>query len=935
MTAKPLPADTNEARPVRYIIGIDLGTTNSALAYVDTTDPARTIRDFPIRQYTDTATEEQRDTLPSFLYALLPEERTAADEAVDPVYRVGWHAREQGALAPGRLIASTKSWLCHGGVDRQSAVLPWHAAEDAERRSPVQAQAAILRHLRYAWDQAHPVDPLAEQEVYITVPASFDEVARELTVAAARLAGIPALILLEEPQAAFYAWLARHEEDWSASLQADDHVLICDIGGGTTDLTLIHTRAGTDGIPVFHRTAVGEHLILGGDNLDLALAHHLEDRFGPEPLDPRSWSTLVRRCRQYKEALLADAAPEQIEVVLPGRGARVLGGHRQTTLTRTEVETLLVDGFLPQVEWTALPARRSSGFQEFGLPYTADAAITRYLAEFLRTHLPRLPDGTAQPPKAVLLNGGLFESAVMRRRIHEVLRDWFDDAAPRELDHQRLDLAVARGAAYFGLARRGLAVRVISDLARAYYIGIDRSQSSDRREALCVAPAGLTAEVPLQIDQHPLRVRLKRPVEFQLYVSSTRTIDRPGDSVTLDPELFTPLPPLRTVLAVGKQASQDEIDVHLHAVLNELGTLDLRIVEAAGTRTWKLAFDLRAATRTDMAFHTGTGEQGGLLDSATLAHTEDALRRHFDTPAARIQGTSALKELEQVLGLPRGQWPATMLRAWWSALVELEPVRHRSAPHEQRWLHLLGYCLRPGFGIALDDWRVAETWKWSHAGPVHYTHDMVRAEWWIVWRRLAGGLTSGQQTALAGPLLAAMKSLFGGKPKVRILNRDVRLADHETVELLRLLALLERLPQERRRAFGDAWLARLTAGGLNRTHQQAAYWGLARLGAREPLYGPVNCVVAAESAGHWIETLGQLQDPPREAAATLMTLARRTGDRYRDVPPAIREFVLERLKAWQAPAHYSELVRTGGTLDANEEAQAFGDQLPSGLLWAG
>jgi hypothetical protein len=926
----------NESTPPRFIIGIDLGTTNCAVAFVDTRNAGRAVADFPVRQFTAPGITEARDTLPSFLYALIDEEITDADRAVHPVYRVGTHAREHGALTPGRHITSAKSWLCHGGIDRRSPVLPWHASKDVKTISPVDAQSIILNHLRTAWDVAHPDHPMAGQQVYITVPASFDEVARELTIEAAKKAGIPAPVLLEEPQAAFYAWLSHHETTWAELIAADDHILVCDVGGGTTDLTLIHARPDPGGPVVFHRTAVGDHLILGGDNLDLALAHVVEEQMSPgNKLDARSWSTLVRRCRHYKESLLSDQAPDQLEVVLPGTGSGLLRNQRQTTITRQQVEALLLDGFMPMVPRDAVPAKKSSGFQEFDLPYAPDPAITRYLAEFLRTNLPRDENGESIPPRAVLLNGGLFESPVMRRRFYETLIAWFGDRnhgawKPLALDHRRLDLAVARGAAYFGLVRRGHGVRVVSNLARAYYIGFDSREHPGR--VLCVAPADLASGQTVRIDQHPLTVKLKTPVEFPLFVSSRRTTDQAGDMVTLETESFTPMPPMRTVLTAGKAATQTSVRVSLSAHLSELGTLDLSIAELAGDRAWKLGFDLRAATQTDLTFHDGKGERSGMIDQSRIDQTIGALKRHFLLTQAQLGSTSIYKELESIIEQPRTEWPVSLLRALWAALMDLAPHRATSAVHEQRWLNLTGYCLRPGFGYALDDWRITEMWKRFPRGLSYAANDSVRAEWWMLWRRMAGGLTQGQQTALALPLMPALKALIAGKPKARVADGwEIRLGSHETIELFRLIGMLERLPVEHRKQLGEWMLERSLEQGSDRG---AALWALGRIGSRAPLYGSIQQIIPPDTVSAWLTRWCNSPAKDKELAFALMSMARRTRDRYRDMDDETRGMVVSRITALNAPEHWITLVKQGGALDAGEQDQAFGEQLPRGLSLA-
>ncbi|HEX4123945.1 MAG TPA: Hsp70 family protein, partial [Tepidisphaeraceae bacterium] len=441
----------SEQPTARYLIGIDLGTTNSALAYVDTIEKKWTVRDFAVPQLVAPGQVEARAILPSCHYQ--PAAGEAAGEllklpwnAEAPGYVVGAMAADFGAESPGRMVVSAKSWLSHRGVDRTAPLLPWHGAkggEDVEKLSPVQVSARYLSHFAGAWDSAHPGDPLIQQDVVLTVPASFDEVARELTVQAARQAGIDSLTLVEEPQAAFYAWIDAQGEKWDRHVQAGQTILVCDVGGGTCDLTLIRARPAEGGKVLFHRVAVGEHLILGGDNLDLALAHFVEAKISGNQgtLDPRRWGQLIRQSRKVKEILLGEDAPSEMTVHLAGGGSKLIGAGRQAAVSRAEVVELLLEGFMPRVSLDAKPTTRRSGFQEFGLPFAADPAITRYLAAFLRAHGESGEEGGAANPDWVLFNGGLFASPLFRERFLQVLTTWFGKS-PGELHNDRLDLAV-------------------------------------------------------------------------------------------------------------------------------------------------------------------------------------------------------------------------------------------------------------------------------------------------------------------------------------------------------------------------------------------------------------------------------------------------------------------------------------------------------------
>ncbi len=914
----------SERFPARFVVGIDLGTTNSAVAFVDTAargEAARAVKTFPVPQLVAPGEVEARDTLPSFHYepfggqfadgaSRLPWDRpdgAAADHIV------GTLARERGADVPGRLVVSAKSWLSHSGVDRTADLLPWQGAPDVRKLPPAEVSARYLGHLRAAWNAAHPEDPLEGQDVIVTIPASFDEVARELTVTAARRAGLPRIVLLEEPQSAFYAWMARHG-DSPEKMTPGQRVLVCDIGGGTTDLTLIEARPGSgSNAPVnFHRLAVGDHLILGGDNLDLALAHHVETRLGGK-LEPRVWAVLIRRCQQTKEILLAADAPERWTINLPAAaGARLIGGARQVELTRDEVRTLLTDGFLPRVGPDARPARRGfgSGFQEFGLPYAADPAITRYVAAFLSAHGGR--------PDAVLFNGGFFESPVLRERFLEVLGSWYGDARLAVLDNERLDLAVALGAARFGLARRGVGLKISGGLARAYYLGVRGGDGQPA--AVCLAPMGLAEGAEVDLAGRAFDLRIRQPAEFPLYVSSTRTRDQPGDVVVPDPLELSALPPVRTALR-GRPGAEgsDTVPVRLHARLTEIGTLEVWCAEAGGkNRQWKLPFDVRAATRTELDAHAAEGERAGIVDEDTAARGRTLVRETFEgNDTAAVE--SLVKRLESTLGLTRSEWPPSLLRALWEELMELEPARARGPIHEARWLNLLGFCLRPGYGYAVDDWRTAQTWRLSEKKVAHPKNELCRAEWWILWRRIAGGLTAGQQRALAAPLLAEIRK-----------DTTAGWGSHERAEIRRLLGSLEWLDAPAKLDFGARLLGSLTAADAG-DRQRAQVWTLGRLGARVPLYGPLNTLVPAEDVETWIARLAKLPGPDEEVAFALVQIARRTGDRFRDVSDATRDTALGWLERHGAPGHFVDLVRAGGELRTEERSEAFGESLPFGL----
>ncbi len=919
---------SDPAVPPRFVVGIDLGTTNSAVAYIDMLGVDSRPQTFAVPQLVAPGTVEVRDSLPSFHYEPAPGEFEAEALALpwssdgQPV--VGVLARDHGAAVPGRLAVSAKSWLSHAGVDRKAALLPWHGAEDVTKLSPGEASRRYLEHIRLAWDHAHPGMPLAEQDLVLTVPASFDEVARELTVVAARAAGLPKLCLLEEPQAAFYSWMRKHRQ--ADGMQPGQTILVCDIGGGTTDLTLIRVEEPQkDQTPAYRRIAVGEHLLLGGDNLDLALAHHVEQHLGDgHKLSPAVWSVLVRRCQQAKETLLQPDAPDRHTIHLPARGRSVVGGSRQVELERDAAVRLLVDGFLPEVAEGDQPRKRQSGFQEFGLPYAPDPAITRYVTAFLARHGNLRPD-------YVLFNGGFFESPLLRDRFLAVLEkalNW----KPQVLQADRLDLAVAHGAAEYGHVRRGHGTRITGGLARTYYLGV--GQDSAEPAAVCLLPAGLEEGKAVELTERTFTLHIRKPVEFPLFTSSVRTTDKPGDLVSIDEESMRPMPAIRTIISSGKKKTADTVAVQLHARLTEIGTIEVWLAELDGNRQWRLQFDARAATQTDRAVQEDIANRAGQVDEATVEATL-ALIKSVLGPERQGNPGALLKQLEAATGLDRKSWPPALLRRWADDLLPLDACRQGKPDLEARWLNLLGYALRPGYGFAADDWRAGNVWRLEQAGAGNLRNEMCRAEWWILWRRIAGGLTDVQQLKLANPLIKPWRARIANPGKLKPAKQSrFQFGDHESAEVWRLLGSLERLPVATKQLLGDLLLTWLELKGSG-VSNGAAVWALGRIGARVPAYGPLNTVVPADTAAPWAERLMALRDRTKETAFALMHLARHTGDRYRDLPDPVRDQALAWMKKHNAPERLQELVRDGGLLDSEEQDHAFGEALPPGLHLAG
>lgn len=603
----------------RFIVGIDLGTTNCAVAAVDTAaleqgGPPR-IEPFAVTQAVAAGVVQSKATLPSFL--LLPSEHEVAAREMslpwvdEPSHTVGLFARERGAELPHRVISSAKSWLSHPGIDRTAALLPWRGAQvqstDAEfdqpdegaRLSPVEASSMYLSHIRDAWNHAHPDAPLEEQDVLVTVPASFDAVARELTMVAARQAGLENVTLLEEPQAAFYAWLAHSQDAWRQRLKPNDSVLVCDVGGGTTDFSIIKANDDGTGNLALERVAVGDHILLGGDNMDLALAHLCMQQLGEAgaKLSPMQHRALVFACRRAKEQLLSSQPPPSVPITILGRSTKLIGGTLRTELTQEQVHHFVLEGFFPFVPADARPLkRRGAGLRELGLPYANDAAVTRHLAEFLSRH--------GQRPSAVLFNGGVMQSPLLRDRVTQAVGLWAGRNDTPILTGTDLDMAVALGAVYYGLVRQGRGIRIRGGTARAYYIGIESARPAipgfpPPIKALCVAPFGMEEGTAVKLPEEDLGLVVGETAEFRFFASSERKQDVAGTLVDPEQAELVELAPVHTLLpASGDAHTGDAIPVALESRVTELGTLELWCVsrDAMGAHNegrWKLEYSVR------------------------------------------------------------------------------------------------------------------------------------------------------------------------------------------------------------------------------------------------------------------------------------------------------------------------------------------------------
>ncbi|MBX9579677.1 MAG: hsp70 family protein [Gemmataceae bacterium] len=933
----------------RYLVGIDLGTTNTALAYVDTASKVAggpKLHTFRVPQVVAAGQVGEQDLLPSFLY--LPGPHDLPPGSIDLPWKVAPHdtvgvfARNHGAKVPGRLVSSAKSWLSHPGVDRSAPLLPWAGPPDVPRLSPLEVSARYLRHLVEAWNAApnrKPEDRLEEQTVVITVPASFDDVARNLTAEAAKQAGLKHVTLLEEPQAAFYAWLGTHSPKEAGKLKPGMRCLVVDVGGGTSDFSLIRATE-EHGEFGFVRDAVGDHLLLGGDNMDLALAKSVEAKLPGGRLDAARFGALVQACRAAKEALLADNPPPTFPVTVTGKGRSVVGGAVSVNLTPADVAAALFDGFFPAVPFDAEPARGArAGLQEMGLPYASDPAVSKHLAAFLRQQF----GGDAGAVDAILFNGGVFQPAVLQDRVVAVMRPWF--AAPRRpwkplvLTSPSLDLAVAWGAAYFAWLRHSGGKRIGGGIPRSYYIAIDAGEPGASAPGavpvLCVVPRRLQEGEEVRLPQPELELALGQPVLFPLYTSTVRGDDPPGAVLRLPPESLLQLPPLHTVLRGGKRSGAKRVPVTLAAKCTEIGTLELYCVSREGNR-WRLEFNVRDVLQPpeprDADDPADAPAVVDVFPEEKVQAAGELIRRTFGN-GGDLAPRDLPKLLETALEAPRGDWPTGLIRRLWDFLETDADGRGRSPAHLARWYNLVGFCLRPGFGDPTDRYRVEALWKLITAaasgqatGPMKPAVPEGGADYWIMWRRVGGGLNPALQQALftrLKPALLPVKTKAYSRPPA-----------NEFAEMWRAAASLERLDAKTKEALGAAVLRDCRASPA----PVYAFWSLTRLGARVQLYGPLNTVVHPQVVEGWVEELLRFTPTNDNDRAgwlfCLSQLARRSGLRAVDLSETVRDRVLAILRDHPCPAAWVRMVEQVVHAEGEEQSRLFGESLPIGLRLA-
>lgn len=926
----------------RFLVGIDLGTTNTVVAYCEITDNLEQseVSLFDIDQLIGPGEVVRKPLLPSFRYhpavgqispsdLTLPWDNEPVAGDINNVI-VGEWARELGAKVEGRQVSSAKSWLSHQAVDRNSDILPWAGAQDVDKVSPVIASASYLNHIRQAWNYRHPSNKLEDQDVVVTVPASFDETARKLTLEAAELAGLKKIVLLEEPQAVCYDWYARHQQTAADELKDLPLILVCDVGGGTTDLSLIEAKFTHDDLAL-DRIGVGEHLMLGGDNLDLALAHLAESRFSQnKKLTAASLTKLIQQTRKAKENLLSANAPEEIKITMLGSGSKLLGGTKSIALSKQEVHQIALDGFFPLSDFSEVPDKRRSAVVEFGLPYVADPAVSKHVAEFLTQHqqvsraaLGIEDDKQNAIPVGLLLNGGVFNSDLVTERVTTLLSDW-RGAPVTVLDNPHPDWSVALGAVAFDKARRGAQLKIGGGAARSYFLHLQEKNKMGK--ALCLLAKGTEEGHEIRLSGRRFSLTLGEPVRFNLLTSTHDTLTnntaiQNGVMVDVDPDLFAPLPPYITTLegeGAELQANQKErVEVQLACQLTEVGTLKMECVSAEDDKKrWELEFEVRNKQADDgeeIQLHPRLNECKELIARLYSGNKKSAEGKEIKTLA---------KDLEKKLG-KRDEWDFTTLRQLFDTFAQGRKRRRRSEQHEKNWLRLAGFALRPGFGDPTDSWRIEQVWG-LYQQNIQFKNHQGWTDWWVFWRRIAGGLSQEQQETILADIA---KYLHPGAMKNPQSAKAAQEMGYES--MVRLSASLEHLEVEDKVLLATWFLSK----AINQNQfEQAHWWAMGRLASRTPLYGSQHNVIPREQAEQWLPKLLEqnwLKEPMIAFAAVM--ICRKTGDRLFDISDDYREQVLTKLKQSKVPESWVSLVEEVKELSESESKRVFGDALPSGL----
>ncbi|UDQ98658.1 Hsp70 family protein [Lentisphaerota bacterium WC36G] len=963
--------ETNKAHSLlnsRYIIGIDLGTTNIAVSYIDT-EKNYDIQSFKIHQLINDNEITKNKLLPATYYAAdanrvdskslkLPWEKnstSAENKNISNIETIGLYALKQGSSEPARFVNSAKSWLCHAGVDRTKDILPWISREQSWAISPLKATAKYLEHIKNSWNytfakkkDTHGDFCLFEkQQIIITVPASFDEGARELTIEAAKIAKFKNITLLEEPLAAFYSWLAKNNENYTEILHENAKILIADIGGGTTDFSLLEV----DSKNVLNRTVSGNHLLLGGDNIDMAIAQIIEQTL-PNKLSTNDWTTLCLRCREAKEQLLNNENLASSDIVLFGRGSSIIGGMQKSSFSRIQLEKLLHDGFFIKLPIDEKIPENKSALRSMNLPYEKDPAITRHLIKFLRNAYKITAERdevlfsnleNSQQivvPNFILFNGGTMIPNQLQNQITEMISSWSKTTSGDNnkqltvLDAKDLNLAVAKGAAFYGLSRRGEAVQIKSGLTKAFYLNLAPSENHKKGKCLCVAPRGAEENQSFKISDNTFKAIANSNVQFPLVSSSSRLHDKVGDIVDFNEEEMSEVASLNAMLMFGNRAKNEQnksIKITIESTVSSSGVLAVTLISQESEHRWPLHFDVRVLSENNNESTIKSQTSDYIIDSNKIAKAQKVINDFF-TNDNQLQTKHLNKKLEEIFKLKRKDWSISLLRSLADILLEI-CFKSIPAQNEKQYLNITGFCLRPGFGDVEDQLRLQKVWKLYYLPLKDANNPETLAEWWIFWRRVAAGLRGGHQRTLYQALIKELmpKGVYNNKFKNKL---------HAKTEMWRTLGSLELLTPEQKIGIVKVLLKRLNKVG------DFELWVLGRLGNRALFHAPVNNLLNTKQVEKIIIELLNIkmsQFNKKQNAKldmllfALAILAQKTSNRDIDIDvdifDKIKDFIKVNALNSDDAQRYLELLK--GATNSNDklaqQSKTFGENLPIGL----
>lgn len=922
-----------------FVIGIDLGTTHSVLCFRHLKDYQAKTELFHVDQLVGPGEIARKPLLPSFRYHYANDQLAASDTRlpwqqntlkenqsdIDNVI-IGEWARDLGAKTQGRLISSAKSWLSHPNIDPQADILPWSSDSAVEKVSPVIASASYLDHFQQSWNYHHPEHQLKNQIITITVPASFNDSARALTLEAARLVGLDNVTLLEEPQAVCYDWYHRNKSNHLDIVDKDKTMLVCDVGGGTTDLSLIE-MSFQKGELQLNRVAVGEHLMLGGDNIDLALAHVVEQRISPnQKFTSAALNQVIQQTRHAKELFLSEQPPSTSSITLLGRGSKLIAQSKTCQLTKNEVTDMVFNGFIPHSEFNELPIHRKSAIVEFGLPYTSDPAISKHIAEFIhRYHDLSLndPDNSNYVPDALLVNGGIFNSQKVKTQVQQLLSSWKGHKV-QTLHNGDPDLSVAFGAVEFGFARQGKQKQIGGGSPRNYFINL--ADRNGDKQSICLLPKGSAEDQIINLHNRLFSLTIGEPIKLSLFTTNHDGHFKPGDIVKDELKGSTPLPDY--IVTIPKQNNAKRFEsVYLSCQLSSIGTIKIECVsEQKENLRWALEFSIRTNKHLSKQ---ATSELETKQSHPNLAKAKQLIEQVYGAGSKKSDPKlvkSLRNDLDKILG-KKETWDIDLMRELSSPILTYAKNRRRTEVHERNWLKLASFVLRPGFGYPADDWRIEQLWPIFPSAVQYNKSTQSWSDWWNLWRRVCGGLTEQQQT----DVFEFIKPYFvqdSGK-NAKIINQG-KTRSYE--DMLRLAASLEHISQNQKIEFGEYLMEKLNSKSSTQTH----WWAIGRLASRTAFYGSQHNVIPKHIAESWLETLLPLdwKNETHIAFAAVM-IARKCGDRECDINDDLRQQILTKLKNSKASEAWISLICDVQETDEKLIKRIFGDSLPSGLTLLG